>query len=165
MRVAGAQAGTLTKVALYLVRHAKAGERKSWHGDDRLRPLSKKGRAQAHWLTDLLADHRIPGIISSPYVRCVQTVEPLAAKLGLEVQVTEALAEEQPFGPAVELLLSVADHTVLCSHGDVIPATIDALIERGMHVRGQPDWRKGSVWVLHRDGNRIRRGHAIPPPG
>ncbi|HEX9258722.1 MAG TPA: phosphoglycerate mutase family protein [Acidimicrobiales bacterium] len=157
---------------VYLVRHAKAGDRLRWNGDDRDRPLSNKGRAQVDGLVKLLADHMLaavkeepqPRILSSPYVRCTQTVEPLAAELGLTVEVVEALAEHQPFEPVLELLATLPDHSLLCSHGDVIPATIDALVRRGMVVRGEPDWRKASTWVLHRDGDRIKRAKVIPPP-
>ena len=40
---------------LYLVRHAKAGERRLWDGDDLDRPLSPKGWKQADLLATRLA--------------------------------------------------------------------------------------------------------------
>src|SRR3954469_967625 len=65
-------------VPLLLVRHAKAGNRKSWDGVDRLRPLTDAGWAQGTALLDLLGESRPVRLLSSPYVRCVQTLEPLA---------------------------------------------------------------------------------------
>jgi phosphohistidine phosphatase SixA len=149
---------------LYLVRHAKAGSRQDWTDDDELRPLSKSGRRQADGIANALAKHPVPRILSSPYVRCVQTVEPLAAALSIEVEVVEELAEDRSFEPVLALLAALADHSVLCSHGDVIPATIDALVRRGMAVAGPADWRKGTTWVLERDGDLVVRGRALPPP-
>src|SRR5688500_5133995 len=89
---------------LYLVRHAKAGNRHHWTGDDVERPLSPKGQAQADGLAKALDGVPLTRVLSSPYVRCVQTVEPLAAAHGLEVEETPALAEGRPLAPVLELL-------------------------------------------------------------
>ena len=66
----------------------------------------------------------------------------------------------------LELLSEVPDHTVLCSHGDIIPATIVALERRGLEVLSTPDWRKASVWVLKRSkSGRLSKAKCWPPPG
>ncbi len=149
---------------LYLLRHAKAGSRSGWLGPDETRPLSKSGREQAEGTSRALAEWPIKRILSSPYVRCVDTVVPLATKLGLTVETTPVLAEGHDARPAIELLASVPDHTVLCSHGDLIPEVIQMLERRGMAVEGEPDWRKGATWVIERDGDEFVRASAIPPP-
>ena len=149
---------------LYLVRHAKAGSRSGWVGPDEARPLSKSGREQAQGLKRALAAFPVPRILSSPYVRCVDTMEPLAAKLGLSVERTVLLAEEHDARAVIELMASLPDHAVLCSHGDIIPAVIDALQARGMALEGDPDYRKGATWVIDRDGDEFMRASAIPPP-
>jgi 8-oxo-dGTP diphosphatase len=151
-------------VAIYFVRHAKAGSRQQWVGDDVVRPLSKAGRAQAEGLVGLLGGQAVPRIASSPYLRCVQTVEPLAAAVGLVVEPLDMLAEGRPFEPVLELLVALAEESVLCSHGDVIPDTIEALMRRGMVVEGEPDWRKGATWVLERVDGDVVRAKALPPP-
>ena len=97
-------------------------------------------------------------------VRCVDTVKPLAAKLGLDVEPIETLAEGHAVNAAIELLAALPDNSVVCSHGDLIPAVIDALEWRGMHVEGDPDWRKGSTWILERDGDEFVRAKAVAPP-
>ena len=151
-------------MAIYVVRHAKAGERRVWTGDDIDRPLSKAGWEQSHMLATRLAKHEPRVLLSSPYVRCVQTLEPLADLVGLEITVEHRICEYEPFEPVLELLAEVPDHAVLCSHGDIIPSTIAALERRGMVVTGMRDSHKASVWVLERQKGIIVRGHAWPPP-
>ena len=148
---------------IYLVRHAQAGERTTAE-DDHLRELSEPGRFQAVRIAERFATVPVSRVLSSPYPRCVQTVEPLATSHGLTVETSEVLAEDQPFTRLVELLVEVDDHTVLCSHGDVIPETIAALCRRGMDIVGTEDWRKGSVWILHRARDGFVSGSAEPPP-
>jgi 8-oxo-(d)GTP phosphatase len=80
-------------VTILIVRHARAGRRDRWQKDDRLRPLSKKGRVQAQALPTLLHDivGDQPLLVSSPWVRCVETLEPLAATLGVPVETDDVL--------------------------------------------------------------------------
>lgn len=151
---------------LYVVRHAKAGDRTEWAGDDRLRPLSGKGLRQATALAEVLGPLVPQGsrLVSSPYLRCVQTLEPLATRVGRSVATDERLAEEQGFAGALDLLTTLPDGSVLCSHGDVIPETMQALQRRGCRFIGEPDWRKGSIWVLTREGEQVVSAEAWPPP-
>jgi 8-oxo-(d)GTP phosphatase len=100
-----------------LVRHASAGDRYQWAGDDRHRPLDKKGRRQAEKIAEALGAEDVRRVVSSPAVRCVQTVEPLAAVFGLEVEIDNRLAEGAG-GSAHELVETVG--VVACTHGDVI---------------------------------------------
>jgi 8-oxo-dGTP diphosphatase len=150
---------------LYLIRHAKAGSRERWIGDDRLRPLSKSGRRQADALVKLFDGRAVERIVSSPFLRCVQTVQPLANDRALPVDESEALSE----GAALAGVLQLVDGlnggaAVLCSHGDVIPTLVEHLAADGMAVEGEPDWRKGSLWILERDGDRILRGRFVAAP-
>ena len=150
---------------LYLVRHAKAGDRRLWSGDDTDRPLSKKGWKQAELVARRLAELDPVLLCSSPYLRCVQTLEPLATRLGTTVETDRRLGEDEPVGPVLELLAAAPNRTVLCSHGDVIPATIRALEQLGAKLRTPPDWRKASVWVLTRNKQgTIVHATAWPPP-
>jgi 8-oxo-dGTP diphosphatase len=151
-------------VSLYLVRHAKAGSRHRWDGDDRLRPLTKPGREQADAIADALVGRRPTVLLSSPYVRCVQTLEPLAARTGITLTTDGRLVEAGSFLEVVELLESLPDRAVICSHGDVIPETVQALVRRGAELRTEPDWRKGSTWVIERTGTEVVALTAWPPP-
>ncbi|MEY2582877.1 MAG: 8-oxo-dGTP diphosphatase [Ilumatobacteraceae bacterium] len=150
---------------LYLVRHAKAGSRRDFSGDDRLRPLSPAGRKQAKALAPRLVKAGVKTFISSPYLRCIQTLEPAAKAVGATVEVDERLAEGRSFVDVLELLEAVPDATALCSHGDVIPETIAALQRRGCELTSPPDWRKASVWVLERNAaGEFVTAEAWPPP-
>lgn len=149
---------------VYLVRHAKAGERRIWDGEDTERPLSHKGWKQSRAVARRLKKKHVTSLHSSPYVRCVQSLEPLGEALGLEVQADRRLFEGEPFEPVLDLIDEVDDGAVLCSHGDIIPAVIEALVRRGMTVQTPPDWRKASVWVLRRTGDRVTSGKVWPPP-
>ena len=76
---------------LMVVRHADAGDRRSWNGPDMLRPLSAAGRRQAEGLVIRLEDFPVERILCSPALRCRQTAEPLARDRFLEMEPVEAL--------------------------------------------------------------------------
>src|SRR5579875_2392373 len=114
----------------------------------------------------MLESHAPQRILSSPFVRCVQTVQPLADRLGVTVEVAEELAEGN--GPAaVALVRSLADEKVaLCTHGDVIPDVLVALADEDRVDLGpRPRQAKGSVWVLETDGGHFVRAAYLPPAG
>lgn len=151
-------------VPIHLVRHAHAGRRSQWDGDDRERPLSDRGEAQAGWLADLLSTAPATKILSSPYARCVQTVEPLASRLGVEIETAAALAEGADVDTALALVLGLdPHHGIACSHGDLIPQILRRLKADGMDVDGPLLDQKGSVWVLDIKNGRVRRGRYVPP--
>ena len=150
---------------LYLVRHAKAGSRHDFHGNDRLRPLSKVGHLQAEALALPLAEAGVKTLVSSPYLRCIETLQPTAKAIDAAVETDSRLGEGRSYVGVLELMESLPDGSALCSHGDVIPETIAALERRGCTITSEPEWRKGSVWVLERgtDGE-IVTAEAWPPP-
>jgi len=104
---------------VFVVRHASAGKRALWEGDDRLRPLDERGREQAEELVERLADEKFDRIVSSPYVRCVETVEPLARVRGLAVEGDEALAEGSGAEAALSRFREIGSDLVACVHGDL----------------------------------------------
>lgn len=154
-------------MTVLLVRHAKAGSREKWKGPgpDEMRPLSKKGWRQAEGLVDVLGHFDIARLISSPYVRCVQTLEPLGAARGLEIETADELAEGADPRATRELVRSLANTTAaLSSHGDVLPNLLDLLIaEDGLDLPSDYPCAKGSTWVLRDDGGRLTAEY-LPPP-
>ena len=119
---------TAEGVLSVLVRHASAGDRHNWDGDDRLRPLDERGRREAAELVEMLRPLGVRRIVSSPYTRCVETVEPLAAELGLEVELDDRLAEGAG-DSAGELLRE--EGVVACTHGDVVHALLGRSMKKG----------------------------------
>jgi 8-oxo-dGTP diphosphatase len=115
-----------------LLRHASAGHRHDWPGDDEHRPLDAKGRREAEEIAETFGGEDIRRVLSSPYTRCVQTVEPLAAALGLEVEVDERLAEGA--GDAARPLLEEPG-VVACTHGDVIHNLLGRGLKKAEYVR------------------------------
>ena len=116
-------------MSVLLLRHARAGERAAWTGDDRLRPLDERGLRQALALRDL-AQRAIGRIVSSPYRRCIETVEPLAEALGIPIELDDRLAE----GASTQLalvLLGELDGGLACTHGDVIEAVLGYGLRKG----------------------------------
>jgi phosphohistidine phosphatase SixA len=151
-------------VTIYLVRHAKAGSRRAWKGDDYLRPLPPSGRRQAKGIADLLEGAGIERIVSSQYVRCRQTVDPLAYRLRLPVELSDALVEGAPVTETMRLIEKVASEvTVLCTHGDVVENVLEHLRNAGVAVDDDL-LEKGSVWVFETHDAAIVGGHYVPPP-
>lgn len=150
--------------AIFLVRHAKAGSRAAWTDDDALRPLVEEGREQARVIASRLAPLHPERLVSSPYLRCRQTLEPLGELLSVTVETTDALREGVDTDTALAFLEGLADGTVACSHGDVIPAVLKRLEWHGLDIVDWPDTRKGSVCRLERHDGRFVRAHFSPPP-
>jgi 8-oxo-dGTP diphosphatase len=138
---------------LLVVRHARAGRRSAYAGDDRDRPLSTRGRAQAEALVPLLVPFRPRRILSSPAVRCFETVRPLADALDLPIESVGELEEGN--GPAaLRLLVRMSGETaVLSTHGDVADELLEALAgERSAKARHNLRLLKGEVWVVRSTG-------------
>jgi phosphohistidine phosphatase SixA len=148
----------------YLVRHGDAGNKHEWTGPDHARPLSFRGRFEANALVDLLATRPIDRILSSPALRCRQTVEPLAGKRGMAIESDPLLAVDADPDRAVELLLAGDDDVVWCTHGELIRPLLARLRDRGAPIGEAAAWPKGSVWVLETAGDQITSATFLPPP-
>jgi 8-oxo-dGTP diphosphatase len=151
---------------LYLLRHAKAKAREEWTEPDHLRPLTKAGWRQAEALVELYSDQELAGLLSSAYVRCVQSLEPLAKARGLQVETAGDLAEGAPLEATYELMRTIAEKgpALLCTHGDVVQNVLLDLQRRSLPLDGPFELRKGSTWVLELSDGEVTRGRYIPPP-
>jgi len=150
---------------IYLVRHAHAGVPGEQDGPDTARSLTERGWRQAEGLVELLGGTGATRLVSSPIRRCVQTLQPLAAHLRTEVVMDPRLAEGRGFEGALALLEELEGvDAVLCSHGDVIPDVLEALVRRGMRLKDPARWQKASTWVLSRSGPQFTKAKYLPPP-
>jgi 8-oxo-dGTP diphosphatase len=153
---------------VWLIRHAAAANRNGWTDEDRIRPLTKKGIKQAEAIARGLETHGIDAVYSSPYVRCRQTVAPLAERTGNTVQDAELLAEGARDRETLEWLTTMGGrHVAACSHGDVIPGVIRRLDAMGVPLHsphGVFDVKKGSIWILALEGDRVVSATYTPPP-
>ena len=152
-------------MAAYVVRHAKAGNRDEWDGDDRLRPLTKSGHRQAEAIAESLKDVPIDKMLSSPYIRCVQTVEPLAARQRLPVEVCRELQEGAGVAGALRLIRRFErKNVVFCTHGDIVEDLLERLIGDGLVSRARANLEKGSTWVLEEKNGRFTSARYLPAP-
>ncbi|MDH6197227.1 8-oxo-dGTP pyrophosphatase MutT (NUDIX family)/phosphohistidine phosphatase SixA [Mycobacterium frederiksbergense] len=158
-----------TKTVL-IVRHGTAGRRSRYNGDDRKRPLDKKGRAQAEALVGQLLAFGATTLYAADRLRCHQTLEPLAQELGVDIHNEPALTEEaynanhKAGRNRILELASRAGTPVICTQGKVIPDLISWWCASSQ-VRPQTTGnRKGSTWVLSMvDGRLVAADHLGSP--
>lgn len=164
--VAGTDLKRLSQTGtLRLLRHATAGDRSKWTGHDPHRALTKKGKRQSEAIAESLRDVGIERILSSPYDRCVQSVEPLAALIKAKIEIHDALAEEADIDASYALIDGlVGSNAVICSHGDVIPALVNRMMWAGLSLTSRFFCSKGSIWEVEVDGGKYTTGHYVPPP-
>jgi len=134
-----------------LVRHAHAGDRHRWDGeDDARRPLSGKGIRQANWLATALTYFDIDRVLTSPATRCIDTIADIAAARRRRIQIEQSLWEDTPIEIAKEIIVAAKrGTTLLCSHGPIIAGLLRSLLG----TRRAIPHEKGTAWVLD-----IRKG-------
>ncbi len=144
-----------------VVRHGTAGSKSRFSGDDTQRPLDKKGRAQAEALVGQLMAFGASDVCAADRVRCRQTVEPLAAELGVKI-CTEPWLTEEAYADnpkrARRRILKIADRSgvpVICTQGKVIPDLIAWWCDRDGVRPDKSRNRKGSTWVLSLSSGRL----------
>ncbi len=147
-------AAPVDTVPIVLLRHATAERRSQKYPDDRIRPLAAQGHAQAGALAELLGCFGHTRIVSSPAVRCVDTVRPFAGSRRTIIDVEPALSEAAhaaaPRAAAswIRALIADGEPTVVCSHHEVL----DALLAAALSQAG-----------AQRDAAARSRGTAGPP--
>ena len=136
-------------INIHLVRHGTAGRRTEAPNDIE-RPLDAGGVRQAERIAVALKDCGAETVVSSPATRCRQTVAPLAACLGVPVEINARLWEQQDPRATLALVRRFAggaSPAVICSHGAIIPAVLQALAAGGAAIEDTAA-AKGSVWTL-----------------
>jgi 8-oxo-(d)GTP phosphatase len=156
-------------VPVYVIRHTKAGERDGWREPDELRPLSKTGRKEALKLWASLKNVPFTRLVSSPFLRCIQTLEPFSDALGIDITIARELAEGEPVGGAEAWALAAAADgpAAFSTHGDIVQGLVQTLRERGVPVGGgdgEIAFRKGSSWRLDVVEGKVRELTYVPPP-
>jgi phosphohistidine phosphatase SixA len=147
--------------SLHLVRHTDAGDRDLFVGEDLTRPLSKKGRRQAIAVAERLFPARLARLVSSPAVRCVESLEPLAKSSGLSLEEADELVEGSDPVAALEFMLGLSPSSgaqlVACSHGDIITGIVETLLAGGVASEGRPRLEKGATteFVLSPTGRPV----------
>lgn len=163
--------GPIFSRMVLLVRHASAGSRSRWKGDDSRRPLDEIGIEQAEQLVRVLSRFGVNRIYSADYTRCVQTVEPLSEALQIEIQHEPLLNEAEYPGKedkGVDFVRSVGRHdgaVVLSTQGEVVPDLLKRLSkEDNFDLPDDFEYKKASTWALTLDEQQLRAAEYFPPP-
>ncbi|MBA2470897.1 MAG: NUDIX hydrolase [Pseudonocardiales bacterium] len=153
--LAGLDSATAITHAVLLVRHAKAGKSETWQGDDDLRPLTAPGQRQAEVLRTLLPLFGARRVYSAPQLRCRQTVEAVAADLGVPIITEPGLSDDayssRPaagLGRLIEIAAEPGGPAVVCSQGAVIPSLVGSLTDQAGLKPREGSSKKGSYWGL-----------------
>ena len=147
---------------VYLVRHADAGDPVKWTGPDRLRPLSGKGWKQAEALAGMLEG--VERVLSSPYLRCRQTFEPLAERVGTSIVDDPRLAEGAHIVDALALITTPGPTAAMCTQGDVVVGLVDHLVSLRLVTPAKAGGSKASTWRLDIESGAIIKAKYLPPP-
>jgi 8-oxo-(d)GTP phosphatase len=139
---------------MLLLRHASAGARLSSPGIDRFRPLDDAGRAVSRQLVWHLADREITRIVSSPIVRCVESVVPIAGSRRIVVENRWELEPDRALDDLMTLLVELPDSTLVCTHREVFEKLF------GWDVTCE----KGAAWVASRRGAEVVPELYLAPP-
>lgn len=165
---------------LYILRHGRAGDRETWQGDDRLRPLTEDGKkrtvAAARGLAALGV--RPDVILTSPYTRAAQTAELTAATLAgvgagsdaadHEYQVGEVTEEPalavgatlDRVAPALAERAGTGD-VLLVGHEPDLSGIIGALIG-GNHGGARVEMKKGACCRVDIPAGALRKAGQAP---
>ncbi|HZU81219.1 MAG TPA: phosphoglycerate mutase family protein [Acidimicrobiales bacterium] len=146
---------------LIVVRHGIAVAKRRWDGPDADRPLTANGARQAKALAGRLARYQPTQIISSPTLRCRQTVEPLAARTGTRIEESRQLgvdAGDRAFALLHRLVTTSRQSTtvVLCTHREVLVEAVLALAEEfEVTLHHRPPGAKGAYWTFRFRGDGL----------
>jgi phosphohistidine phosphatase SixA len=135
-------------------RHASAGARLDSPDLDRLRPLDRTGRDDARRLAAVLAQRAITRILTSPARRCVDSVRPLAAVRGLELELCDGLLPDAELTATQALLRELPPTALVCTHREVIERLFDGAVR----------CEKGGTWVVERRRSRLVPVEYLAPP-
>ena len=156
-------------IPLILLRHASAGSKRAWPGEDLARPLDPGGAADAERLAGLLSCFGSCRVITSAAERCVATVRPYAARTGAVIE-TDAEFTVSASGVTAGVLKragQIADDglpTVICGHGENLQPVLHAICARlGAKPPGGPPLRKAAWWVLHAAGGALAGAERYHP--
>jgi 8-oxo-dGTP diphosphatase len=151
---------------VHVIRHALAGDRRLWDGPDELRPLTEQGWEQAEAIARRDGLPAFVRLLSSPYVRCVESLEPLSSVTGIPIEARPELAEGASHASLEPLIVDAAagGPAAVCVHGDQLEHLAVTLDARGIRPRGRSDIRKGCTWVLDVRGGSVVGARYLPLP-
>jgi len=163
------KSGRARTFAIIVVRHGKAVPAEAWDGPDSTRPLLLRGTAQSAAIAPAIAAFSPEKILTSNAVRCVATIAPLAAALGMKSKEVAGLSQDAyesdgaTIGQILAKRMKSTKTAVLCSHGPVIPEIVRELatLTRTPHttdVGSMAALSTGEFSVLHISAQHPKSG-------
>jgi len=138
-----------------VLRHASAGRKLKNRAKDFERGLDVGGEYVAKRLHAKITEYLRPDtILSSPFRRCVQTVEPLAATLGLTIEEDERFTPDRTAAAIRRTFNDIPPNSVVCTHGEFISRLL----------ANPPACAKGAFWVVERRKGKLSRLTYVEPP-
>lgn len=122
--------------ALIILRHAKATAREDWTGEEAKRPLLPEGKTQAKRLVPLLAAYSPKRLVTSPWKRCHDTIEPygkFSKKIVVERRHLTELGNKRRPKQTLSIvmdLLGDSRSALICSHRPALPSILDPLAKK-----------------------------------
>jgi phosphohistidine phosphatase SixA len=159
-------AQTAMAEVLSVIRHAEAGDRERFAGDDSLRPLSRQGRKQANALAKRLAKTSLD-LITSPYLRCVETLSPISSRLRRAMMLASWLVEGEPADEALYQLIELTGELgglVACTHQDVMVGMFDVAVAAGAAPSSQPIFDKAATAEFTIVSGKVVAVSFVAPP-
>jgi phosphohistidine phosphatase SixA len=151
---------------LSVVRHAEAGDRERFVGDDSLRPLSRQGRRQANALGKRLGEGTLD-LITSPYLRCVETISPASSRLRRAMMLASWLVEGEPADEALYQLVELTGEIgglVACTHQDLMVGMFDVAIAAGAVASSEPIFEKAATAEFTVVSGKVVAVSFVAPP-
>lgn len=159
----------MTGRLLAFVRHGAAGSRSRWESNDALRPLTPKGHRQAMAIAERYSPN-CSRIVSSPFVRCIEMLSPLAMATNVALEEVDLLSEgADPLNAyrwLINAAIELADERALvsCTHGDLLFGFVELLAAAGHDIdRHGATIQKGSAIEVELVGSGVVAARYLAP--
>ncbi len=152
-------------MSVLLVTHARAKRRSAWDQADALRPLAEYGQEQARALVGMLRNFEIERAIAAPLLRCLETLEPVAAARNLELEADARLLAGADVQGALELIAGCDEVPIaLCAPQETVEALLRGFAAAGVDVEEPLRAEEGSAWSLLDLGGSEARARYLATP-
>ncbi|HZP52460.1 NUDIX domain-containing protein [Actinocrinis sp.] len=172
-------------VPIVLLRHGTAEKRGPEYPDDQIRPLAAVGHWQSEILSSVLPCFGALQVITSPAVRCVDTVRPFARKQQTIINTEATLSEEahaadhEAAASWLRALITKGEPALVCSHREVLDSMLASVLDEAAEEQAAPRSMNGRAWSKRqvdrllgadRSGGRLKPGrgwilHVTPGAG
>lgn len=150
----------LQSIPIVVLRHARATSRNDWDGPDATRPLTERGRKQAHGIVEALRAFGIKKVVSSDAARCLETVQSFANQTGTKVTKSKKLSQdawdagEADIRSLISKRVRAGVPVALCSHRPLLGTIVEEVALatgtlRGSYIADAANLPPAAFSVIH----------------